>query len=458
MSHQEHTEEVLNAIEQSSLNAFITVDHEDARRQAEQADAGEFDGRLVGVVVAIKDAISTKGLRTTCASKMLENYVPTWDAFVVKRLREEGAVIVGKTNMDEFSMGASTETSFFGPCKNPWDPTRVPGGSSGGSAAAVAASEADLALGSDTGGSIRCPASFCGVVGLKPTYGRVSRSGLISYGNSMEQIGPIARTVRSCAVLFEVIAGYDPSDSTSLNVAVPSCVSSLSNEIDGLNIGVPSDFLGEGVDSAVENATREASDMLKGLGAHVTETSMPSLKFALPAYYILAMSEASSNLARYSGIIYGHRVQKDHDWHRTFSENRATGFGNEVKRRILLGTYALSAGYYDKYYRKALAARAIISQDFQRAFKKYDALIAPTMPHVAFKIGEKIEDPLSLYKVDINTVPINLANVPSLSIPCGRKGKLPIGVQIIGDRLTEALLFNIAFHFERNTEFNSYAT
>ena len=455
MSHEEHVEEVLDAIEQSDLNAFITVDREGARRQAAQADNGEVDGRLSGVVVGIKDAISTKGLRTTCASKMLENYVPSWDAFVVERLREEGAVIVGKTNMDEFSMGASTETSFFGPCKNPWDPSRVPGGSSGGSAAAVAASEADLALGSDTGGSIRCPASFCGVVGLKPTFGRVSRSGLISYGNSMEQIGPIARTVKSCAVLFEVIAGHDPSDSTSRNVPVQSCVSSLSNEIDGLKVGMPLEFFGEGVDPAVENATREAADALQGLGVNVTETSMPNLKYALPAYYILAMSEASSNLARYCGIIYGYRVQKDHDWQRTFSENRAAGFGNEVKRRVLLGTYALSAGYYDKYYRKALAARAIISQDFHRAFKKYDALIAPTMPHVAFKIGEKIKDPLSLYKVDINTVPINLANLPSLSIPCGRKGQLPIGMQIIGDRLDEALLFNIAFHFERNTEFNS---
>jgi aspartyl-tRNA(Asn)/glutamyl-tRNA(Gln) amidotransferase subunit A len=457
MSHREHIEETLDAIDRSDLNAFITVNYDGARRQAAEADTGELDGRLAGIPVGIKDAISTKGLRTTCASKMLEHYVPPYDAFVIRRLREEGAVLIGKTNMDEFSMGASTETSFFGPCKNPWDLNCVPGGSSGGSAASVAAQEADLALGSDTGGSIRCPASFCGVVGLKPTYGRVSRSGLVSYGNSMEQIGPIARTVKACAVLFEIIAGYDPADSTSLDTPVPRCASSLADDIAGLKIGVPIDFFGEGIDPAVENATRDAIDVLEDLGARATETSMSSLKYALSAYYIQAMSEASSNLARYCGIIYGHRVQRDHDWHRTFSENRASGFGKEVKRRVLLGTYALSAGYYDKYYLKALKARTLISADFQKAFKQYDALIAPTMPFVAFKIGEKIEDPLSLYKVDINTVPVNLANVPSLSVPCGRKGRLPIGMQIIGDKLKEALLFNIAWQFERNTEFNKYA-
>ena len=451
MSHREHVEELLDAIRRSKLNAFITVDYEGARQQAEGADAGELDGRLAGIPIAIKDAISTKGLRTTCASKMLEHYVPPYDAFVVKKLREEGAVIIGKTNMDEFSMGTSTETSFFGPCKNPWDLERVPGGSSGGSAAAVAAKETDLALGSDTGGSIRCPASFCGVVGLKPTYGRVSRNGLVLYGNSMEQIGPIARTVEACAALFEVIAGYDPWDSTSRDAPVPHYVAKLADEIAGLEVGVPRDFFGEGVDPVVENATWEAIAVLESLGVHAKETSMPNLKYALSAYYIQAMSEASSNLARYSGIIYGHRVQKDHDWHTTFSENRASGFGKEVKRRILLGTYALSAGYHDKYYLKARKARALISRDFQRVFKQFDALIAPTMPYAAFKIGEKIEDPLSLYKVDINTVPINLANVPSLSVPCGRKGRLPIGMQIIGDQFNEQLLFNIAFQFEQNT-------
>lgn len=457
MSHRERIERALETIERSDLNAFITVDHEGARRQAAEADAGNIDGKLAGLAVAIKDAISTKGLRTTCASKMLEHYVPPYDAFVIRRLRAEGAVLIGKTNMDEFSMGASTETSFFGPCKNPWDINRVPGGSSGGSAASVAAYEADLALGSDTGGSIRCPASFCGVVGLKPTYGRVSRSGLISYGNSLEQIGPIARTVKGCATLFEVIAGHDPADSTSLNQPTPRYSKSLSKDITGLKIGVPIDFFGEGVDPTVENATRDAIDVLVDLGAEALEVSMPSLQYALSAYYVLAMSEASSNLARYCGIIYGHRVQKDHDWHRTFSENRAFGFGKEVKRRVLLGTYALSAGYYDKYYLKALKARTLIRADFQRAFQQNDVLIAPTMPHIAFKLGEKIEDPLALYKVDINTVPVNLANVPALSIPCGEKERLPIGMQIIGDRLKETLLFNVAWQFEHNTKFNKYA-
>jgi aspartyl-tRNA(Asn)/glutamyl-tRNA(Gln) amidotransferase subunit A len=454
MSHLERVEEMLNAIRRSNLNAYITVDHSEARKLAENADAGQLDGRLAGVPVAIKDAISTKGLRTTCASKMLEHYVPPYDAFVVSKLKQEGAVLIGKTNMDEFSMGTSTETSYFGPSRNPWDIKRVPGGSSGGSAAAVAAREADLALGSDTGGSIRCPASFCGVVGLKPTYGRVSRSGLVSYGNSLEQIGPLARTVRECALLFEVMAGHDPGDSTSIDVPVPDCTASLENEIAGLKVGIPSDFFGEGVDPEVQTATWNAIQTLEDLGVRSEEMSLPNLRYALSAYYVQAMSEASSNLARYCGIIYGHRIQRDHDWHTTFSENRAAGFGKEVKRRILLGTYALSAGYYDKYYIKALKARELIRRDFRKAFKRYDALIAPTMPHTAFKIGEKIEDPLALYKTDINTVPINIANVPSLSIPCGRKGKLPIGMQIIGDMWAESKIFNIAFQFELNTGFN----
>jgi len=455
MSHLERVEEVLNTIRRSNLNAYITVDRSEARKQAEKADAGQLDGRLAGVPVAIKDAISTKGLRTTCASKMLERYVPPYDAFVISKLKQEGAVIIGKTNMDEFSMGTSTETSYFGPSRNPWDIERVPGGSSGGSAAAVAAHEADLALGSDTGGSIRCPASFCGVVGLKPTYGRVSRSGLVSYGNSLEQIGPLARTVRECALLFEVIAGHDPGDSTSVAVPVPDCTASLENEISGLKVGIPLDFFGEGVDPEVQTATWNAIQTLEDLGVSSEEISLPNLQYALSAYYVQAMSEASSNLARYCGIIYGHRIQKDHDWHTTFSENRSIGFGNEVKRRILLGTYALSAGYYDKYYIKALKARELIRRDFKRAFERCDALIAPTMPHTAFKIGEKIEDPLALYKVDINTVPINIANIPSLSIPCGWKGKLPIGMQIIGDMWAESTIFNIGFQFELNTEFNS---
>ncbi|MGZ4903660.1 MAG: Asp-tRNA(Asn)/Glu-tRNA(Gln) amidotransferase subunit GatA [Halobacteriota archaeon] len=450
MSHREYLENVLETIRNSKLNAYITVDHERASQQAEQVDAGERDGKLAGVLIAVKDAISTKGLRTTCASRMLEHYVPPFDAFVVTRLLEEGAVIVGKTNMDEFSMGTSTETSYFGPTRNPSDLNRVPGGSSGGSAAAVAACEADLALGSDTGGSIRCPASFCGVVGLKPTYGRVSRSGLVAYGNSLEQIGPIARTVRECALLFEVIAGHDPWDSTSADLPVPQCTSSLNDYVSGTKIGVPKELFGEGVDPIVEAAAWKAIHILEDLGAKAEVMSLASLKRALSAYYVLAMSEASSNLARYSGIIYGYRADRDQNWHTTFSEDRAIGFGKEVKRRVLLGTYALSAGYYDKYYSKALGARALIQRDFAKAFKTYDALIGPTMPHTAFRIGEKIEDPLALYQVDINTVPVNLANIPALSLPCGRKGKLPIGVQIIGDKFSEAKLFNVAYQLEQN--------
>ncbi|MGZ4901279.1 MAG: Asp-tRNA(Asn)/Glu-tRNA(Gln) amidotransferase subunit GatA [Halobacteriota archaeon] len=457
MSHQEHLENVLESIRLSTLNAYITVDEQGARQQAEQVDAGERDGRLAGVPIAVKDAISTKGLRTTCASRMLEHYVPPFDALVVKRLKEEGAVIVGKTNMDEFSMGTSTETSYFGPTRNPFDANRVPGGSSGGSAAAVAAREADLALGSDTGGSIRCPASFCGVVGLKPTYGRVSRFGLVSYGNSLEQIGPIARTVSECALLFEVIAGHDPWDSTSANLQVPKCVSALDNDLLGTKIGVPEELFGEGVDPAVEATVWKAVRTLDELGGHVEAMNLASLKRALSAYYVLAMSEASSNLARFSGIVYGYRAETDQDWHTTFSEDRAIGFGKEVKRRILLGTYALSAGYYDKYYSKALEARALVQQDFVKAFKTYDVLIAPTMPHTAFRIGEKIDDPLALYQVDINTVPVNLANVPALSLPCGRDGKLPIGAQIIGDKFSEAKLFNIAYQLEQNLSWSARA-
>lgn len=457
MSHIERVEEMLSRIAKSNLNAYITVDHINAREQAERADSGELDGKLAGVPVAVKDAISTKGLRTTCASRMLENYVPPYDAFVVKKLREEGAIILGKTNMDEFSMGTSTETSYFGTCLNPWDISRVPGGSSGGSAAALASLEADMALGSDTGGSIRCPASFCGIVGLKPTYGRVSRFGLVSYGNSLEQIGPMARTVPECALLFEVLAGYDPRDNICVDVPVPNYSKLLSKELKGLKIGIPSEFFGEGIDPDVERAVWDSINALEAMGVSYEEIGLPHLKYSLSAYYVQAMCEASSNLARYSGIIYGYRVQKDHDWHTTFSQSRSLGFGKEVKRRILLGTYALSAGYYDKYYIKALAARSLIRNDFKRAFKNFDALVAPTMPYVAFKIGEKIEDPLALYLVDINTVPINIANVPSLSVPCGFKNSLPIGMQIIGDMFDESTLFNIAYQFEQSTKFNKFA-
>ncbi|MCX9080571.1 MAG: Asp-tRNA(Asn)/Glu-tRNA(Gln) amidotransferase subunit GatA [Candidatus Methanoperedens sp.] len=451
-SSEEIVAEYLGKITKSKLNAFITVSKESALSQAQEIDAKGHDGPLAGIPIAIKDNISTKGIRTTCASRILTGYIPPYDAHVIEKLKNAGAVIIGKTNMDEFAMGSSTETSFYGPTLNPWDNTRVPGGSSGGSAAAVAGGEAPLSLGSDTGGSVRCPASFCGVVGLKPTYGVISRYGLISYANSLEQIGPFASSVRDVATLFDVIAGHDPRDSTSVKGAGNYSLA-LENDVKGLKIGIPEEYFGEGIDRNVEKSVRDAINTLEELGATSTEVKMPHTKYALSAYYIIAMSEASSNLARFDGMRYGLRTE-DQDWHTTFSHVRAAGFGDEVKRRILLGTYALSAGYLDKYYLKALKIRTLIKQDFERTFKDVDVLIAPTMPYPAFKIGEKIDDPLSLYLADVETVPINLAGVPSLSIPCGTSGGLPIGMQVIGKHFDEAAILRTAYTFEENTDFH----
>ncbi|MCZ7380639.1 MAG: Asp-tRNA(Asn)/Glu-tRNA(Gln) amidotransferase subunit GatA [Candidatus Methanoperedens sp.] len=452
-SSEEIVAEYLERIGSSKLNAFITVAKEKALARAKEIDSEGHDGPLAGIPVAIKDNISTKGILTTCASKILTGYVPPYDAHVIERLKDAGAVIIGKTNMDEFAMGTSTETSFYGPTRNPWDLDRVPGGSSGGSAAAVAGGEAPLALGSDTGGSVRCPASFCGVVGLKPTYGVISRYGLISYANSLEQIGPFATTVRDVAMLFDVIAGYDARDSTSVDKEV-NYSSALKNDVRGLKIGVPEEYFGEGTDEDVEKAVWNAIHKLEDLGATRTEVNMPHTKYALSAYYIIAMSEASSNLARFDGMRYGLRTE-DSDWHTTFSQVRAAGFGDEVKRRILLGTYALSAGYHDKYYLKALKVRTLIKQDFELAFKDADVLIAPTMPYPAFRLGEKIDDPLSLYLADVDTVPINLAGVPSISVPCGFSQGLPIGMQVIGKHFDEATILRTAYTFEENTDFHT---
>ncbi len=452
-SSEEIVAEYLERIGGSKLNAFITVAKENALARAKEIDSEGHDGPLAGIPVAIKDNISTKGILTTCASKILTGYVPPYDAHVIERLKEAGAVIIGKTNMDEFAMGTSTETSFYGPTKNPWDLDRVPGGSSGGSAAAVAGGEAPLALGSDTGGSVRCPASFCGVVGLKPTYGVISRYGLISYANSLEQIGPFATTVRDVVMLFDVIAGYDARDSTSVDKEV-NYSSALKNDVRGLKIGVPEEYFGEGTDENVEKAVWNAIHTLEDSGAIRTEVKMPHTKYALSAYYIIAMSEASSNLARFDGMRYGLRTE-DSDWHTTFSQVRASGFGDEVKRRILLGTYALSAGYHDKYYLKALKVRTLIKQDFELAFKDADVLIAPTMPYPAFRLGEKIDDPLSLYLADVDTVPINLAGVPSISVPCGFSHGLPIGMQVIGKHFDEATILRTAYTFEENTDFHT---
>ncbi len=452
-SSEEIVAEYLERIGRSKLNAFISTDSNGALSRAREINANNIDGPLAGIPVAIKDNISTKGIQTTCASNILTGYIPPYDAHVIERLKKAGAIIIGKTNMDEFAMGTSTETSFYGATKNPWDLGRVPGGSSGGSAAAVAGGEVPISLGSDTGGSVRCPASFCGVVGLKPTYGVISRYGLIAYANSLEQIGPFATSVRDVATLFDVVAGYDTRDSTSVDKEV-NYSSSLDNDVKGLEIGVPDEYFGEGTDESVKKAVMDAINTLEEDGAKSSRVKMPHTKYALAAYYIIAMSEASSNLARFDGMRYGLRTE-DSDWHTTFSQIRAAGFGDEVKRRILLGTYALSAGYHDKYYLKALKVRTLIKQDFERAFKDVDVLITPTMPYPAFKLGEKIDDPLSLYLADVDTVPINLAGVPSISVPCGFSDGLPIGMQIIGKHFDESTILRAAYTFEENTDFHT---
>jgi aspartyl-tRNA(Asn)/glutamyl-tRNA(Gln) amidotransferase subunit A len=451
--YEESVHKALDRIRRSKLNAFITVTGEEAIMAAKGVDDGAVKGKLAGMTVAVKDCITTKGVLTTCGSRILSGYVPPFDAEVVARLKREGAVIVGKTNMDEFAMGTSTESSHYGPTKNPFDLTRVPGGSSGGSGAAVAGLECRMALGTDTGGSVRCPASFCGVVGIKPTYGLVSRYGIIAYANSLEQVGPMARTVSDAALLLDVIAGHDLKDSTSVDAADSVCYTDhLVEDVKGLTIGVPKEYFGEGTDKRVEDAVWNAIMKLNKLGADFKEISLPHTKYALSAYYIIAMCEASSNLARFDGLRYGLRTGKDENWHTTFSRIRAEGFGEEVKRRIMLGTYALSEGYYGKYYLKALKVRTLIKRDFERAFKDVDVLAAPTMPFPAFKLGQHMDDPLSMYMADVDTVPVNLAGVPSISVPCGSAGKLPIGVQFIGGLFDEPKIIRTAYAFELNSD------
>lgn len=452
-SAEEYLHRLFERIERSRLNAFTTLAKESALEAAREFDARPRGGALAGIPVAIKDNICTRGIETTCSSRILKGFIPPYDAHVIERLRAEGAIIIGKTNMDEFAMGTSTETSCFGPTRNPWDLERVPGGSSGGSAAAVAAGEAPCALGSDTGGSVRCPASFCGTVGLKPTYGLVSRYGLIAYANSLEQIGPITKTVEDAALLLDVIAGHDPRDSTSI-ASEGNYLSSIGRDIRGICIGVPEEYFGEGVDPGVERAVWDAVSVLEGLGASWRKISLPHTKYALPAYYIIAMSEASSNLARFDGLRYGLRVGEDKDWHTTFSEIRAMGFGKETKRRILLGTYALSAGYYGRYYLKALKVRTLIKRDFEHALKEVDIIASPTMPFPAFRIGERITDPLSLYMSDVFTVPINLAGIPAISVPCGFSDGLPVGLQLMARPFDEALLLRVANAYEQATPYH----
>lgn len=416
-------------------NAFITT-----CRQAPFAD-----GPLAGTAVAVKDNISTAGIQTTCGSRILEGYIPPYDAYVVELLRSSGAAIVGKTNMDEFGMGSTTETSAFGPTRNPVDPGRVPGGSSGGSAAAVAAGLVPMALGTDTGGSIRCPAAFCGIAGLKPTYGRVSRYGLIAYANSLEQIGPMARTVEDVSRLMSVIARYDPRDSTMLDRPYDHRPSA---EIKGLRVGIPEEYFGEGVDPRVGESVRDAIGVLEGLGAKTVPVSIPGMRHALAAYYVICTSEASSNLARFDGVRYGPAVDTRKSWHEAYQDLRLEKFGTEVRRRIMLGTFALSAGYAGRYYAKAQIARRNIREDFERAFREVDVIAGPTMPTVAFRLGEKT-DPLSMYLSDILTVPANLAGIPAISVPCGKVDGLPVGLQIMGRQFEDERVVDAAYAYEQ---------
>ncbi len=456
VSAREIAEDVLARIGgvEERVKGFLTVTPELALEQARAVDerraAGEELPPLAGIPVALKDNMCTRGVRTTCASRILHNWVPPYDATVVERLRAQNAVFVGKTNMDEFAMGSSTENSGFFTTRNPWDLGRVPGGSSGGSAAVVAAREAPLALGSDTGGSIRQPAAFCGVVGMKPTYGRVSRYGLVAYASSLDQIGPLARDVTDAALLLQAISGQDPRDSTSAPVPVPDYAKALRPDVKGLKIGVPREFFAQGVAPEVSAAVRAAIDVLVGLGAEAEEVSLPHIEYSFPVYYIIAPSEASSNLARYDGVRYGLRVEAD-DPISMMEATRDAGFGAEVKQRIMIGTFALSAGYYDAYYLKALKVRTRIKEDFDKAFERLDLLMAPVTPTVAFGVGEKADDPLQMKLADVCTIPINLAGIPAISVPCGFQEGLPIGLQIMGKPFDEETILRAAFTYEQAT-------
>ena len=441
----------------STIQSFITRTPEAALAQAKRVDEklarGENVSPLAGIPGALKDNMCTKGIKTTCASKILANFVPPYDATITEKLAAADAVIVGKANMDEFAMGSSTENSGFFVTRNPWDTERVPGGSSGGSGAAVAAGEAIWSLGSDTGGSIRLPAAYCGVVGLKPTYGRVSRYGLVAYASSLDQIGPFARDVRDCALVLGAISGHDRRDSTSIDAPVPDYTTKLAAGVKGLKIGLPREYFVAGMQPEVEAAIRRSIDELVKMGAELVEVSMPNTQYALATYYLIATAEASSNLGRYDGVGFGHRGEGS-DIVSMYKRSRAEGFGPEVQRRIMLGTYALSSGYYDAYYLKALKVRTLIKQDFDRAFGKVDVLIAPIAPTTAFKIGEKVEDPLAMYLVDVCTIPSNLAGVPALSLPCGFVEGLPVGMQIIGPHLSEATLLQVAYTFEQAHDYH----
>ena len=467
MSSTELTEAVLARVQdvEPRVQAYVTVTEERARGDAARADEALRQGGggpLTGIPMQIKDLICTNGIPTTCSSRMLQNFVPIYDATVMERLMAQSPVLVGKGNMDEFAMGSSTENSAFHPTHNPWDLDRVPGGSSGGGAAAVAAGECLFALGSDTGGSIRQPASLCGITGLKPTYGLVSRYGLVAFASSLDQIGPLTRDVEDCALVLNAIAGHDPRDSTSITAAPPDYTRALVADVKGLRLGVPREFFGEGFEPEVEAAVRQAISVLEGLGATVEECSLPMSRYSLAVYYIVAPSECSANLARYDGVRYGFSYQGADTMWDTLDRTRAEGFGPEVKRRIMLGTYALSSGYYEAYYLKAQKVRTLIRRELAEAFQRFDALITPTSPTVAFKLGEKTADPVAMYKSDICTLPVNIAGIPAISVPCGFSGGdgpsgagLPIGMQVMSKHLSEETLLRIGYTYQQATDWHT---
>lgn len=459
ISVREALDAVFAQIDQTEdrYHAYVTLDKEGAYKQAdavqEKIDKGELTGALAGVPVAIKDNMCTKGLLTTCSSKILENYVPTYTASAVQNLTDAGCVIIGKTNMDEFAMGSTTETSYYGVTRNPHNPDHVPGGSSGGSAAAVALNECFFALGSDTGGSIRQPSAFCGITGMKPTYGTVSRYGLIAYGSSLDQIGPMTKNVTDCAAVLETIASYDKKDSTSMKREEYDFTSALVRDVKGLRIGLAKDYFGDGLDSEVKAAIFKAAETFKRMGAIVEEFDLGLVQYAIPAYYIIASAEASSNLERFDGVKYGYRTKEYGDLHSMYKKTRSEGFGSEVKRRIMLGSFVLSSGYYDAYYLKALKTKALIKQEFDKAFEKYDIILAPAAPTTAPLLGSSLQDPIKMYLSDIYTISANLAGIPGLSIPCGKdKMGLPIGMQLLGGCFQEKTLLRAGFAYEKARE------
>lgn len=459
ISVREALDAVFAQIDQTEdrYHAYVTLDKEGAYKQAdavqEKIDKGELTGALAGVPVAIKDNMCTKGLLTTCSSKILENYVPTYTASAVQNLTDAGCVIIGKTNMDEFAMGSTTETSYYGVTRNPHNPDHVPGGSSGGSAAAVALNECFFALGSDTGGSIRQPSAFCGITGMKPTYGTVSRYGLIAYGSSLDQIGPMTKNVTDCAAVLETIASYDKKDSTSMKREEYDFTSALVRDVKSLRIGLPKDYFGDGLDSEVKAAIFKAAETFKRMGAIVEEFDLGLVQYAIPAYYIIASAEASSNLERFDGVKYGYRTKEYGDLHSMYKKTRSEGFGSEVKRRIMLGSFVLSSGYYDAYYLKALKTKALIKQEFDKAFEKYDIILAPAAPTTAPLLGSSLQDPIKMYLSDIYTISANLAGIPGLSIPCGKDNKgLPIGMQLLGGCFQEKTLLRAGFAYEKARE------